>query len=39
MRNGKLVHSGETAGYFGVLGSTIGGIYCGLDGSRARTAS
>ena len=31
--NGKLVHSGETAGYFGVLGSTIGGIYYGLDGS------
>jgi hypothetical protein len=31
--HGKLVHSGETAGYFGVLGSTIGGIYYGLDGS------
>jgi hypothetical protein len=30
---GKLVHSGETAGYFGELGSTIGGIYYGLDGS------
>ena len=30
---GKLVHSGETAGYFGLLGSTIGGIYYGLDGS------
>ena len=30
---GKLVHSGETAGYFGTLGSTIGGIYYGLDGS------
>ena len=31
--NGKLVHSGETTGYFGRLGSTIGGIYYGLDGS------
>ena len=29
---GKLVHSGETAGYFGPLTSTIGGIYYGLDG-------
>ena len=31
--HGKLVHSGETAGYFGALGSTIGGIYYGLDGA------
>ena len=30
---GKVLHAGETAGYFGVLGSTIGGIYYGLDGA------
>ena len=30
---GKLVHSGETAGYFGQLGGSIGGIYYGLDGA------
>jgi hypothetical protein len=30
---GKLLHTGETAGYFGRLGSAIGGIYYGLDGS------
>ncbi len=30
---GKLVHAGETAGYFGTLGSTVGGIYYGLDGA------
>jgi hypothetical protein len=30
---GKLVHTGETAGYHGVLGSAIGGIYYGLDGA------
>jgi hypothetical protein len=30
--HGKLVHTGETAGYLGVLGSTIGGIYYGLNG-------
>jgi hypothetical protein len=30
---GKLVHAGETAGYFGsTLGSTLGGIWYGLDG-------
>ncbi|CAA9408127.1 MAG: Carboxypeptidase T precursor [uncultured Pseudonocardia sp.] len=30
---GKLALAGETAGYYGVLGSTIGGIYYGLDGA------
>ena len=30
---GKVLHAGETAGYFGTLGSTIGGIYYGLDGA------
>jgi Zinc carboxypeptidase/Immune inhibitor A peptidase M6 len=30
---GKVLHSGETAGYFGSLGSTVGGIYYGLDGA------
>ena len=30
---GKLVQSGETAGYFGQLGGSIGGIYYGLDGA------
>ena len=30
---GKLVHTGETAGYFGQLGGSIGGIYYGLDGA------
>ncbi|SDS38755.1 Immune inhibitor A peptidase M6 [Friedmanniella luteola] len=30
---GKLLHAGETAGYSGTLGSTIGGIYYGLDGA------
>ena len=30
---GKVLHAGETAGYFGFLGSTIGGIYYGLDGA------
>jgi hypothetical protein len=29
---GKLVHTGETAQYSGSLGSTLGGIYYGLDG-------
>jgi hypothetical protein len=28
---GKLVHTGETAQYFGLLGGSIGGIYYGLD--------
>ncbi len=32
---GKLVHTGETAGYFGLLGSALGGIYDGLDGEPA----
>ena len=30
---GKLVHDGETTGYFGLLGSSLGGIYYGLDGA------
>ena len=30
---GKLVHTGETAQYFGLLGGSIGGIYYGLDGA------
>jgi Zinc carboxypeptidase/Immune inhibitor A peptidase M6 len=30
---GKLVYTGETSGYYGVLGSAIGGIYYGLDGA------
>jgi hypothetical protein len=30
---GKVLHAGETAGYFGILGSTVGGIYYGLDGA------
>jgi hypothetical protein len=30
---GKLVHTGETTGYFGLLGGSIGGIYYGLDGA------
>jgi hypothetical protein len=30
---GTLAHSGETAGYFGTLGTAIGGIYYGLDGA------
>ncbi|RJK96538.1 zinc carboxypeptidase [Vallicoccus soli] len=29
---GKLVHAGETAAYYGILGSSLGGIYYGLDG-------
>jgi hypothetical protein len=29
---GKLVHTGETAQYSGSLGSTLGGIYYGLNG-------
>jgi Zinc carboxypeptidase/Immune inhibitor A peptidase M6 len=29
---GKLVHTGETAAYYGQLGSALGGIYYGLDG-------
>jgi hypothetical protein len=30
---GKLVYAGETAGYYGLLGSALGGIYYGLDGA------
>jgi hypothetical protein len=30
---GKLLHTGETAGYYGGLAGTIGGIYYGLDGA------
>jgi hypothetical protein len=30
---GKLVHTGETTGYYGLLGGSIGGIYYGLDGA------
>jgi hypothetical protein len=30
---GKLVQTGETAGYFGLLGGSLGGIYYGLDGA------
>ncbi len=30
---GKLLHTGETAQYFGLLGGSIGGIYYGLDGA------
>ncbi len=30
---GKLLHAGETVGYFGLLASTVGGIYYGLDGA------
>ena len=30
---GKLLHTGETAGYYGQLAGSIGGIYYGLDGA------
>jgi murein tripeptide amidase MpaA len=30
---GKLVQTGETASYYGQLGSVVGGIYYGLDGA------
>ena len=30
---GKVLHSGETAGYFGTLGSAVAGIYYGLNGA------
>ena len=30
---GKLLHTGETTQYFGLLGGSIGGIYYGLDGA------
>ena len=30
---GKLLQTGETTGYFGLLGGSIGGIYYGLDGA------
>ncbi|NHC15925.1 zinc carboxypeptidase [Motilibacter sp. E257] len=29
---GKLLHSGETTAYYGLIGTTLGGIYYGLDG-------
>ncbi|MEV5414334.1 M14 family zinc carboxypeptidase [Thermopolyspora sp. NPDC052614] len=29
---GKLLHTGETTAYYGLLGATLGGIYYGLDG-------
>jgi hypothetical protein len=28
---GRLVHAGETTGYYGLLGGALGGIYYGLD--------
>ena len=30
--HGRLLYTGETAGYYGLLGSSLGGIYYGLDG-------
>ncbi len=30
---GKLIHAGETVGYYGQLGGALGGIYYGLDGA------
>ena len=30
---GKLLQAGETTGYFGLLGGSLGGIYYGLDGA------
>ncbi|GAA2901971.1 M14 family metallopeptidase [Streptosporangium fragile] len=30
---GKLLYTGETTGYFGLLGTSLGGIYYGLDGA------
>ncbi len=30
---GKLAYTGETAGYYGLLGSSLGGIYYGLNGA------
>jgi murein tripeptide amidase MpaA len=30
---GKLIHAGETVGYYGLLGGPLGGIYYGLDGA------
>jgi len=30
---GRLVHTGETTGYFGLLGGSLGGIYYGMDGA------
>jgi len=30
---GRLLHTGETTGYYGALGSALGGIYYGLDGA------
>ncbi|MEU8206015.1 M14 family zinc carboxypeptidase [Streptosporangium sp. NPDC049046] len=30
---GKLLYTGETAGYFGFFGTSLGGIYYGLDGA------
>jgi hypothetical protein len=36
---GKLVHTGETAAYYGQLASLIGGIYYGLDGAPSTECS
>ena len=30
---GKLLYTGETSGYYGILGSALGGIYYGLNGA------
>ena len=30
---GRLLHTGETAGYYGAFGATLGGLYYGLDGA------
>ncbi|MFG1943758.1 M14 family zinc carboxypeptidase [Nonomuraea sp. NPDC048826] len=30
---GKLLYTGETAAYYGILGTTLGGLYYGLDGA------
>ncbi|WP_196444661.1 M14 family metallopeptidase [Planomonospora sp. ID67723] len=30
---GKLLHTGETAAYYGFFGTSLGGIYYGLDGA------
>lgn len=33
---GKLLFTGETAGYYGILASALGGIYYGLNGAPAQ---
>ncbi|MCW2505566.1 MAG: hypothetical protein JWO79_3850 [Actinomycetia bacterium] len=33
---GRLLHTGETSAYYGSLGTTVGGIYYGLDGAPAK---